>query len=59
MTDISKLLEREVLPVDTTEPTTWEQVEVVDQAQEVFKDLVEWITQNPQNDAGDIPTTLH
>ena len=59
MTDITKLLEREVLPVDTTEPVSSEQVEIVDQAQEVFKELVEWITQKPQNDAWDIPTTLH
>ena len=41
MTDITKLLEREVLPVDTTEPVSSEQVEIVDQAQEVFKELVE------------------
>ena len=59
MTDITKLLEREVLPVDTTEPVSSEQVEIVDQAQDVFKKLVEWITQDPQNDAWDIPTTLH
>lgn len=59
MTDISKLLEREVLPVDTTEPTTKEQEEVVDQAQGVFKDLVDGITTIPQNDGIDDSPILH
>lgn len=59
MTEISKLLEREILPVDTTEAISSQQIELVDEAKNVFKDLLEWIAQTSQNDELDTSTTIH